>query len=72
MEPVTRRNAVKFNKFEHKTLKNADGTRVRARRNGKTKLWVTQPERFVIPCKYGMSQSVHIHENNAYEWEGEE
>lgn len=72
MEKVTRRNCTKFNKFEHISLKNADGTRVRARRNGNTKLWKSQPERFIIPCKWGMYKSVYITNDNAYEWEGEE
>jgi hypothetical protein len=72
MEKVTRKNCTKLNRFEHKTLKNKDGSRVRARRNGNTKVWKSQPDRFIIPCKYGIYKSVYIDENNAYEWEGEE
>lgn len=55
--------------FEHKTLKNSDGTPVRCRRNGKTKLWVTRPTEFRIPVKYGLREHFYIDHNNAHNWE---
>ena len=55
--------------FEHKTLKNKDGTPVRARQTGKVKVWVRSPDRFSLPVKYGMYQSFYIDNNNASEWE---
>jgi len=68
MEKVTRQNCEKLNKFEHITAKNADGTRIRARRNGKTKVWKTRPDDFEIPVKHGMYAYGYIHNYNCYEW----
>jgi hypothetical protein len=55
--------------FHHKTLKNADGTPLRARLNGKVKLWKTRPEEFRIPVKYGLKQCFYITQDNINEWE---
>lgn len=71
MEKVTRQNCEKLNKFEHITAKNADGSRLRCRRNGKTKVWKTRPDDFEIPVKHGMYAYGYIHNHNCYEWEGE-
>ena len=46
--------AMTANNFEHVGTKNADGTPMRCRRNGKTKTWKRNPERFRIPVKYGL------------------
>lgn len=54
--------------FEHKTLTNADGTRLRVRRNGKTRTWKRTPERFEIPVKYGLYQYAIIDNDNHNEW----
>lgn len=54
--------------FHHKTLKNADGTPVRARLNGKVKLWKTRPE-FRIPVKHGLRNCFYITQDNIDEWE---
>jgi len=40
--------------IEHKTLKNADGTPLRARVNGKMKVWKTRPHEFQLPMKHGL------------------
>jgi hypothetical protein len=72
MEKITRANCEKFNIFEHVTLKNADGSRLRSRRNGKTKLWKTRPDDFSIPCKYGMYYYFNITHYNGKDWEGVE
>lgn len=71
MEKVTRQNCEKLNKFEHITAKNADGTRIRARRNGKTKVWKTRPNDFQIPVKHGMYDYGKITDQTANMWEGE-
>lgn len=81
METVNKQNSDTAQHFEHKTLKNADGTPVRARRNGKTKTWKTRPTLFKIPVKYGLKQCFYIQNfndkdimfgrgqhNNADEW----
>ena len=58
--------------FEHKTLKNADGTPVRARANGKIKVWIRDPAMFKLPCKYGLKTCFYIdnfEECNNDDWE---
>lgn len=54
--------------FEHATLKNADGTAKRFRRNGANKLWKTRPNEFRIPVKYGMNGYYYIDQNNFSEF----
>lgn len=55
--------------FEHVTLKNADKTPLRARRNGKTKTWKTRPNEFRIPAKHGLKECFYITNENASDWE---
>ena len=55
--------------FEHKTLKNSDGTRLRARSNGALKTWVRRPDQFRIPCKYGLKECFYITDFDADNWE---
>lgn len=55
--------------FHHKTLKNADGTPLRGRVNGKCKTWKTRPTEFRLPMKYGLKECFYIDETNAHEWE---
>lgn len=50
------------------THKNADGTPLRVRVSGKLKLWVTRPEHFRIPVKYGLRTSFYITQDNAYQF----
>jgi hypothetical protein len=40
--------------FYHATARNADGTAVRWRRNGRCKTWKRAPERFQVPLKCGL------------------
>lgn len=35
-------------------------------RNGKTKTWKTQPDRFEVPIKYGMRSYGHLTNNDAH------
>lgn len=56
------------NSFEHKTLTNADGTRLRARRNGRTQTWKTRPGEFRIPCKHGLYDYFNITHLDHEEW----
>ena len=52
----------------HVTLKNADGTPLRCRVNGKVKLWKTRPNEFRLPVKYGLRECFYITEANGNEW----
>lgn len=54
--------------FEHVTLKNADKTPLRARRNGKTQTWKTRPGEFRIPAKHGLKDTFNITQANVHEW----
>jgi hypothetical protein len=70
MEKVTRENCEFLNNFEHTKQKNADGSRIRARRNGKTKTWINTPYKFRIPVKYGLQHYFYITNENCNDWEG--
>ena len=68
---ITKQQAVNSHyrqEFHHVTLKNADGTPVRCRVNGKCKTWKTRPTEFRLPVKYGLRQCFYIDETNADEW----
>lgn len=54
--------------FYHTSLKNADGTPVRCRVNGKCKTWKTRPTEFRLPVKYGLRDCFYITPANAEEW----
>lgn len=54
--------------FIHNTVKNKDGTPLRARRNGVTKTWKRMPQRFCIPIKHGLYDYGYITNDNAHEW----
>lgn len=54
--------------FHHISAKNADGTPLRARRNGATKTWKTRPNEFRIPAKHGLYDYFYIDQDNAGEW----
>jgi len=54
--------------FYHKTLKNKDGTPLRARRNGANKTWKTRPNEFKIPVKRGLNQYGQIDQDNFNDW----
>jgi hypothetical protein len=52
--------AVNAGDFEHASNTNADGTPVRARRNGRTQTWVTREQEYSIPVKYGLKNAFRI------------
>ena len=54
--------------FYHVRLRNRDGTAVRCRRNGACKTWVTRPDDFRLPVKYGLRECFYITPGNAAEW----
>jgi len=66
---VTLIQSISRSRFEHTVRKNADGSRLRARRNGMTKTWKTRPTEFKIPIKIGLYGYEYITDNNAEEWE---
>ena len=51
----------------HVTPKNADGTPMRARKNGNVKTWTTRPDEFHLPMKHGLKH-FYIDQDNAHEW----
>lgn len=65
---VNRENAMTANNFEHVSMKNADGTPLRTRRNGKTQTWKRKPNEFRIPVKYGLYEYFNITHDNCHEW----
>ena len=52
----------------HRANRNADGTALRARTNGRCKVWVTRSDEFKLPMKYGMYEAFYITEWNANQW----
>lgn len=52
----------------HRRLKNADGTSLRCRVNGKCKVWKSFPGRFQLPVKHGLRDCFYITNDNAHEW----
>lgn len=59
---ITYEEALGASHFEHVTMKNADGTPVRCRRSGKTKVW-KRTKAWRIPVKHGLKQSFYIEWN---------
>jgi hypothetical protein len=64
-------DALTVNQFHHASAKNADGTPLRARRNGKTKTWKTRPGHFKIPVKSGLYWYFYITHEDAADWSAE-
>lgn len=54
--------------FYHVTERNADGSAVRARVNGRCKTWVTRPTEFRLPVKYGLRHCFYITQENMGAW----
>jgi hypothetical protein len=52
----------------HRRLRNGDRSPLRCRVTGACKTWVTRPEDFKIPVKYGLRDSFYIEPHNASEW----
>ncbi len=65
---ITKDQAISANRFEHTVLKNADGTPLRARRNGKTKTWKTRPNEFNVPIKVGLYTYGYITDADSKSW----
>jgi len=65
---ITKAEALTANMFHENNAHNSDGSCVRWRRNGRTKVWKTKPNRFEIPVKYGMRGYWHITNLNASEF----
>lgn len=61
-------NATYRQLFYHTRAKNADGTPLRVRVNGKCKTWKTRPEEFRLPVKYGLRECFYIDQDNAHEF----
>ena len=55
--------------LHHATLKNRDGTPVRARITGMIKTWKTRPNDYRLPVKHGMYHSFYITPENEHEWQ---
>jgi len=55
--------------LHHKSATNADNTPLRARVNGKARLWKRDPSRFQLPMKHGLRQCFYITADNISEWE---
>ena len=68
---ITRENVETLHRgqiLHHVTVLNADKTPLRARVNGKVKLWKTSPEEFRVPMKYGIKTCFYITDLNAKDW----
>lgn len=53
---------------EHVTLKNSDGSPLRARRNGMVKTWKTRPAEFSVPMKHGLKDCFYITHHDCDKW----
>jgi len=56
------------NIFYHKTIKDSKGQPIKAKRNGKNKLWKTRPNDFQIPVKRGLYEFGYITQENYNDW----
>lgn len=54
--------------LHHVTLRNADGTPLRCRVNGRLQTWKTRPGDFKLPVKHGLRDCFYITQANAHEW----
>ena len=67
MKPITLEQAKNLeyrDMLYHLTLKNADGSPMRWRVNGKPKTWKRNPERVKVPIKHGLRKFDYLDENN--------
>jgi len=65
---ITKQDAMTIGMFYHARLRNADGTALRARSNGKCKTWKTRPSHFRVPIKHGLYEYGYIDHNSAHNW----
>ena len=54
--------------LHHVTLRNADGTPLRCRVNGRLQTWKTRPGDFKLPVKHGLRDYFYITQAHAHEW----
>lgn len=54
--------------FYHRTARNADGSALRCRANGRCKLWKRRPDRFRLPVKHGLRDCFYLTPDNAADW----
>ncbi len=52
----------------HKTLRNRDGTALRARVNGWLRTWRSRPDYYELPMKHGLKTCFYITPKNVNEW----
>lgn len=55
--------------LHHVYVKNADGSALRCRVNGKCKIWATREDDFRLPVKHGLRDCFYIDNSNADQWE---
>ena len=55
--------------LHHVSAKNRDGTPVRARVNGKCRVWKTRPAEFQLPLKYGLFECFYLTPEKGKFWE---
>jgi hypothetical protein len=58
----------RVSEFWHRSQRNADGTPVRCRVNGKLKTWKTRPDSFRLPVKHGIKQCFYLTPENVAHW----
>ena len=54
--------------IHHVTTKNADGTPLRAKINGKPQTWKTRPNKIRLPCKHGLKNTFQLFEYDLKDW----
>ena len=65
---IMKDDAMTATMFYHVRLRNADGTALRCRANGRCKTWKTRPDDFQVPVKYGLKQCFYLNPRNAADW----
>ncbi len=66
---ITRENVQQVTGYIHMVNhRNADGTPVRWRINGKCKTWKTRPNEFRVPIKHGLYDYGYLTHENAHEF----
>ena len=65
---ITKEDAAKHRTFYHIRLRNADGTALRCRANGRLKTWKRDEKRWELPVKYGLKQCFRLDQDNCPNW----
>jgi hypothetical protein len=50
------------------SMRNSDGTPLRARVNGKCRTWARSPSKFEVPIKHGLRDCGYLTDGNAHAW----